>query len=326
MEGGGQAVGLTESFSSWQFDGRSARGSASSCSSKGSTGWISADAALGMPDFRCTSWAQSVGSLTRSLRSSCSSSDSLSSASSGGPGGSASAKKTKQPTAPPQKAAQKRALGAAGGWRPAFGDVQEAGSAIPEGVPPARVRVRASQPGSAGPSWPSASASVPSGLRLEGFLKKKNPHGITWYKRRWAVLDPQAGTLSFFKERWQSEWGFALRTVDVRGYQLCDDQIGRRWSFSLTNLEDLPDPNGDRGAFELVAESQHDFELWTTALRETCGSAPIICATAGTSIAHASITERAGYLPAWASAGGGRPDAASGGQVGGVPSGSADGT
>ena len=323
MEGGGRAVGLTESFSSWQFDGRSARGSASSCSSKGSSGWTSADAALGMPDFRCTSWAQSVGSLTRSLRSSCSSSDSLSSASSGGPGGPASAKKAKQPTAAPKKAAQKRALGAPGGWRPAFGDLQEAGSAIPEGVPPARVRARGSQPASTGLS---PSASVPTGLRLEGFLKKKNPHGITWYKRRWAVLDPQAGTLSFFKERWQSQWGFALRTVDVRGYQLCDDQIGRRWSFSLTNLEDLPDPTGDRGAFELVAESQHDFEIWTTALRDACGSAPIICATAETSTAQACITERAGYLSAWASAGGDRPDAASVGHVDAVPSGSADGT
>ena len=65
------------------------------------------------------------------------------------------------------------------------------------------------------------------GVRLEGYLKKKNPHGITWYKRRWAVLDPSTGTLSFFKERWQSQLGFALRTVDVRGYQLCDDQLGK---------------------------------------------------------------------------------------------------
>jgi hypothetical protein len=88
------------------------------------------------------------------------------------------------------------------------------------------------------------------------------------------VLDPQVGTLSFFKERWQSQMGFALRTVDVRGYQLCDDQLGKRWSFKLANLEDLPDPNGDRGAFELVAESQHDFELWTTALKEACGNVP----------------------------------------------------
>eukprot|EP01043_Picozoa_sp_COSAG02_P027891 COSAG02_NODE_1665_length_11425_cov_4.620872_4_plen_259_part_00 len=180
MEVDAQAVGLTESFSSWQFDGRSARGSTSSCSSKGSSGWTSD--ALGMPDFRCTSWAQSVESLARSMRSSCSSSDSLSSTSSGV---SAGAKKAKLPKASPKKATQKKALGA-GGWRPMFGDVLEASSAIPEGVPPAgRSGADPSHPESASPSAAAAAAasSVPvsGGLRLEGYLKKKNPHGITWY-------------------------------------------------------------------------------------------------------------------------------------------------
>lgn len=277
-----ECIGLTESFSSWQFDGRSVRGSTSSCSSKGSSGWTSD--ALGMPDFRCTSWAQSVESLARSVRSSCSSSDSLSSASSGGRCGSSVAsggtKKVKQPKKSPKKALQKKALGG-GGWRPTVGDVLEAGSVIPEGVPPARAEPRPHL-GTTSPSV--CSAPVPSTLRLEGYLKKKNPHGITWYKRRWAVLDPQACTLSFFKERWQSQLGTGLpsRTIDVRGYQLCDAQLGRRWSFSLTTVEDLPDPSGKRGAFELVAESQHDFELWTSALREACGNAPIIETTTGT--------------------------------------------
>ena len=56
--------------------------------------------------------------------------------------------------------------------------------------------------------------------------------------------------------------------------ELCDDQLNNRWSFSLSNPRaDLP---SDRGAFELVAESQPDFELWTSALKEICVPTPAV--------------------------------------------------
>lgn len=133
--------------------------------------------ALGVPDFRCTSWAQSVESLARSVRSlSCSSSDSLSSASSGGRWGSASSKTSKQPKIPPTKPTQKKVVGASG-WRPTVGDVQEGASVIPEGVPPVQPAMQSSSAGSTSSSSPGP---APSGMRLEGYLKKKNPHGITW--------------------------------------------------------------------------------------------------------------------------------------------------
>ena len=134
-------------------------------------------------EARCTSWSSANGPRVRSRRSSsCSSSSSTSSA------GGVTIKKV----AKVAKTASAGVLPTAGGWRPAVGAVPE--GTIPEGVPPAARRELELDEWSDSP-------------RLEGYLKEKNPKGITWWKRRWAVLDPQAGTLSFFKERWQSQVG-----------------------------------------------------------------------------------------------------------------------